>query len=407
MKTMTTQRQKAFTLVEAMVAVAILSLIIAMIYGTFFSVLNVTKTGSDAAEKIQRERVALNTIEAALSGIVYYEQNQDRYAFMADTVDYEYPIFSFVSRVPPDFIGSKEFGAQTLRRIEFAVEDDEVHGKSLVMYQNAVLHSADTFGNNDFEDRRRWLLNPGLDYFHVFFWSTSVNDWIPEWDQTNSVPARLKFEMAVKPADDTEIELSDIHKREIMIYAQNITQGQQSPPLPRGSGRGNNIGSSNRRPTASQLADWRRRRESSGSRGSSSRGNSSSGRSDAQRAQIRQQMIDRFRRMREERGNSGSSGRSPFPGFSPGGQAGNPAGGGNSSGGGNAGPGPGGAGGIPGQSAMNNALQQFFLDTGNTASSIGDLDPYFDDDYPQPNPPAGTEWYINSETQQVMTRVVP
>tara|TARA_B100000029_G_C17248386_1_gene841790 strand:- start:491 stop:661 length:171 start_codon:yes stop_codon:yes gene_type:complete len=56
---------------------------------------------------------------------------------------------------------------------------------------------------------------------------------------------------------------------------------------------------------------------------------------------------------------------------------------------------------------MNNALQQFFLDTGNTASSISDLDPYFDNDYPQPNPPAGTEWYIDSETQQVMIRAVP
>ena len=72
-------KQSAFTLVEAMVAVTILSLIVAMVYGTFFSVMRVTQTGAKATQQIQRERIALKTIEAALSGIVYYEQNQQHY----------------------------------------------------------------------------------------------------------------------------------------------------------------------------------------------------------------------------------------------------------------------------------------------------------------------------------------
>lgn len=406
MKTHAQIRQAAFTLIEAMVAVAILSLIIAMIYGTFFSVLNVTKTGSEAAEKIQRERVALNTIEAALSGIVYYEQNQDRYAFTADTADYNYPIFSFVSRVPPEFIGSKEFGAQTLRRIEFAIEEDELHGKSLVMYQTAVLHSTDTFGIADNEDRRRWLLSPGLDYFYVFFWSTSVKDWIPEWDQTNSVPERLKFEMAVKPADGGDIQLSDVHKREIMIYAQNISQAQHSPPLPRASGKGGNS-SRARRLSASQLADWRKRRESSrGSSSSSSRGNRSMY-TDAQRAALRQQMIDRFRKMREQRGKSGGGGgRISNPGFNPGGQTGGQSGNGKA---GSSNPGSGGAGGIAGQSEINNALLFYFQSTGNAAANVNDLVTagLFGPGNPLPTPPSGTQWVINQNTGMVGIETIP
>ena len=205
--------QTAFTLVEAIVAMGILSMVLVMIYQTFYSVLRVTEVGADAAEQAQRERIVLKTIEDALSGIVYYEQNQEHYAFVAETLDFNYPSISFVSRVPPDFIGNKEFGAQGLRRIEFVVEDApvevkvEVNGKTikeikderaLVMYQIPILQPIDA---TELEDPKRWVLGPGLDTFMVLFWSTINNEWLPDWEETNSVPTRLKFEMAFKLND--------------------------------------------------------------------------------------------------------------------------------------------------------------------------------------------------------------
>ena len=127
------KKQAAFTLVEAIVAMGILSMVLVMVYQTFYSVLQTTQIGADATEQVQRERIVLKTIEDALSGVVYYEQNQEHYGFVADTLDFDYPAISFVSRVPPDFLGSKEFGAQSLRRVEFRVEDDETSdGRALV-----------------------------------------------------------------------------------------------------------------------------------------------------------------------------------------------------------------------------------------------------------------------------------
>ena len=133
MKSEMKSKKTAFTLVETIVAVAILSLVLTSVYGVFFSVLNTTKKGAEAAVQVQRQRIALKTIEDALSGLVYYEQNQSIYGFMANTEDYDYPSISFVSRVPPDFLGNKDFGSERLRRITFQVEDDEDFGRSLVM----------------------------------------------------------------------------------------------------------------------------------------------------------------------------------------------------------------------------------------------------------------------------------
>ena len=167
------KKQSAFTLVEAIVAMGILSMVLVMVYQTFHSVLRATAVSEDAAEQVQRERIVLKTIQDALSGIVYYESkdpDQQHYAFVADTLDFDHPSISFVSRVPPDFMGSKEFNGQNLRRIEFVVEDDEmkIGERVLVMYQTPVLQQLDAEVME--EEPRRWVLGSNLAQYGILFW---------------------------------------------------------------------------------------------------------------------------------------------------------------------------------------------------------------------------------------------
>lgn len=403
-------QRAAFTLVEVMVTVAILAIVLAMVYSTFFSVLRVTKSGADAAEQVQRERIALKTIEDAFSGIVYYEQNQERYAFEADTTDFDYPALSFVSRVPPDFLGSKKFGAQRLRRIDFIVEDIEPHGRSLVMYQTPILQPVE---DADLNDRESWVLGPGLDTFFVVFWSTINNEWISEWTETNSVPTRLKFEMSFKGDDGSSAEITDIHKREIMIFSGSITQAQQNPPLPsgggRGRGKGKGKGSSRQRFTPEQIAEWRKRQsQSSGRSGRDGR----SRYTDQQRAEYRKRIAERFMR---GQGKTKGKGRVSIPGGGdlpggglPGGRfpgGGLPGDGGNS--GGSSPPNVGGGigGGIPGQRQINDALLDYAGLTGQPANSLQDLvtSGVLTE---LPTPPSGMSWAYDPVTGTVRA-VVP
>ena len=133
-----------------------------------------------------------------------------------------------MSRVPPDFLGNKEFGSQRLRRIEFTVEDDEDLGRSLVMYQEAP-----AAGQHAGYSRAQTLgSGPNLDTFFFVFWSTINNEWVSEWTETNSVPSRLKFELAFKGADGEAARIEEIQKREIVVFSESITQAMQNPPLP-------------------------------------------------------------------------------------------------------------------------------------------------------------------------------
>ena len=233
------KKQAAFTLVEAIVSVAVFSIVLAMVYGVFFSLARSTVAGAEATVEIQRQRIALKTIEDSLSGLVYYEQSKEQYSFLADTTIFDYPSISFVSRVPPDFLGNKEFGSQRLRRIEFTVEDDEVLGRSLVMYQEALMQPVNT---QDIREPKRWVLGPNLDTFFFVFWSTINNEWVSEWTETNSVPSRLKFELAFKGADGEAARIEEIQKREIVVFSESITQAMQNPPLPQARGGGSRGG---------------------------------------------------------------------------------------------------------------------------------------------------------------------
>ena len=219
-------------------SVAILSMVLAMVYGVFFSMLRGTEAGAETALQVQRNRVALKTLEDAFSGLVYYEPDKDNpntgvYAFIVDTLDFDYPSVSFVSRVPPDFLGNKEFGSQTLRRITFQVEDDDDFGRSLVMYQSAALQPEYDL---EVEEPSRWVLGQDLDQFLMLFYSTSVEEWINEWDDTNSVPSRIKFELAYARPDGGAASIEDMHKREFSLFSRNITKEmrlQKLKPAPK------------------------------------------------------------------------------------------------------------------------------------------------------------------------------
>ena len=293
------KRAGGFTLVEAIVAVSILGMVSFMVFKSLLSVMGATKMGAEAADQVQRERVAIKTVEVGLRGMVYYEQNQDMYALNMDLIDQDYPYFSFVARVPPDFIGSREFNGQALRRLSFFVDDVD-ESRALVLEQSHVMRAPQ---GEDPVPVVRSILAPQLEQFMILFWSTSAEAWIDEWTETNSLPSRVKVEMALTRKDGGEVQLKDIHKREVAIHSISITKANQNPDLPaaaRGSGRGSSSrgsssrgsssrGSSSResgksRYTPEQIAAWRKRQEqsrkSSGQRppnSMSSRGQSGSG----------------------------------------------------------------------------------------------------------------------------------
>src|SRR6187200_1531191 len=111
---------RAFTLIEIMMALALFGLVLTAIYASWTLIIRSAKIGLEASGRIQRERIALRTIEEALTCVRSFEADRQHYGFVAENDENGY--LSFVARLPESFPRSGRFGDFDVRRVSFSIE---------------------------------------------------------------------------------------------------------------------------------------------------------------------------------------------------------------------------------------------------------------------------------------------
>ena len=150
---------------------------------------------------------AFEVLRTGLSGITVHKINKTSQIF-ADTSFIDYPGVSFVSRVPPDFPTDKTVADQNMRWIQFSIEG-ESEKQQLVMYQGPLHKPGAEL------EPKRWILGPEIDTCIFLFWNEQVDGWISEWNNPNSLPSRLKVELAFKRADGSSANVDEILSCEV------------------------------------------------------------------------------------------------------------------------------------------------------------------------------------------------
>ncbi len=174
-----------FTLLEGMVAIAILSLVVAAIYSSWTAILKASKVGLDAAASVQRARIAVRTIEDSLSTTHLYVQAQKHYSFVAENGSQA--SLSFVARLSKSFPRSGKFGDLDVRRVTFSMEPGPEAGNLLVLRQQSLLAGMDID-----EQEHPLVLARNVKTFAMEFWDERQNDWVDEWVLTNQLPKLVK-----------------------------------------------------------------------------------------------------------------------------------------------------------------------------------------------------------------------
>ena len=67
----------ALSMVELMVAISLLTMMLGTLYSSWAAILQSTRTGSEAAANVQRERVTVQHVADALAGAVMVEDGED------------------------------------------------------------------------------------------------------------------------------------------------------------------------------------------------------------------------------------------------------------------------------------------------------------------------------------------
>jgi type II secretory pathway pseudopilin PulG len=186
---------KAFTLIEVMIAITIFMLVVAAIYSTWFMIVRASRVSQDAAAKVQRQRIAVRTLEDSLTGIESFQASLQYYSFIVENGDKA--SLAFTARVPDDFPRSGRFGDFNVRRLVYSVEPvvDQVDRSSendLVLRQYPLLTGIDPD-----EQQTPFVLARNVQKFVIECWDTNTMDWATEWLETNSIPPLIRVNLTL------------------------------------------------------------------------------------------------------------------------------------------------------------------------------------------------------------------
>jgi prepilin-type N-terminal cleavage/methylation domain-containing protein len=220
----------AFTLVEIMISITILSIVLAAIYSSWTAILRASKTGLEAAASVQRSRMIVRILEDSLSSSqsfsVHQQFHPEYYSFLAENGNEAQ--LSFVARLAPSFPRSGKFGDLDMRRLTFSVESGKDGNRELVLRQNPILMELDID-----EKEHPLLLAKNVKEFSMQFWDQRQNDWVDQWKLTNQLPKLIMF--SVKLADNAHSKTAQEEiSRIVNLPVTTVAPLWQVPRLPPG-----------------------------------------------------------------------------------------------------------------------------------------------------------------------------
>ena len=222
-----------FTLIEIMLALGIFTLLMGALYATWVLVLRATTVGKGRAAQLQRERIAMQTIEDSLTCIQSHQASIAYYLF--DLQNGDQPLLSFTAYLPDDFPRSGEFLSSTpdgvpmdyhLRRVYFSLQADATgEGKDLVLRQNPILMDM-----NSSEQNTPLILAKNVSDFLVECWDTNNMTWDTEWDATNVIPPLVRVTLGFAGAGSgTGSGAGQVITREVSFPSTTMPTIVQTP----------------------------------------------------------------------------------------------------------------------------------------------------------------------------------
>lgn len=181
--------RRAFTLIEVMIAMAIFSMVLAAIYSSWDLIWRASRVSQTAAAQVQRQRVAIHTIEDALTCIQSFQASMQYYSFI---VNGDPPLLGFTARLPGNFPRNGKFGDLNVRQLMFTLETGPDLERDLVLRQKPILLDMDTD-----EQKNPLVLARNVQTFAVECWDTNTADWVNEWDTTNSIPPLIRVKLVL------------------------------------------------------------------------------------------------------------------------------------------------------------------------------------------------------------------
>jgi len=186
--------EKGFTLLEVLIAVAILSIVLGAIYSTFFLSNRAMEGMDESMTKLQESRRAIDILRRELDALYYKETREDTFLKIVDRDNYgkqatQLDFTAFTTLMPG------------LSKISYYVEEKD---KKQILYKKigAALGNKENEGTDIIDDLEEFSIEAKYNDAWVKTWDTSV---------TKKCPEEIKISLSVM-IHGKKVTLSDISR---------------------------------------------------------------------------------------------------------------------------------------------------------------------------------------------------
>lgn len=192
-------RQRGFTLLELLVALAILSIALTVIWSTFSAGVTAWQRGGQLLDDMRHADFVAEQLVSALRSAAYFPSRPDKYGFRLKTGSLRYSadriswVTSSSAFMPPD-----SPWRQAVHRIVFSIENND-RGEPAVAIR-ALSHLTDE-EDQDEMDVQPWFVSSDVVGFRCRFYDFEKESWSSDWEDTNSIPSLLEITLYMEPIE--------------------------------------------------------------------------------------------------------------------------------------------------------------------------------------------------------------
>ena len=239
-------KRAAFTLVEILAALAILSLVITGVYALWSGSLRGWRRGGEATEVFQRQRVVMETLAQLAQSAVYFATSPNLYAVigvknrgLGDSV-------SFVT-ASDEFLPPNEANDLGMRRVIISLEQDEYRRTYLALVNQPALGVSD----DSKQELQAHVISMDVSGFSVRYLDPRDGAWYEKWEDASIIPSAMEFTVVFgQPGDQippvTVTRAIDLPVADFIAHGANpllpplsstnpVTKGGGQPQGQRGS----------------------------------------------------------------------------------------------------------------------------------------------------------------------------
>ncbi len=203
------QSSMAFTLLEVMISMVILSIALVLAWQTFSSATRAWTGSRRLIDKMHHGDFVLTQLSSALRSMAFFESAKEHYGFRMEnnsTGDGEHTI-SWVT-ASKAFIPRGEIFEHGLHRIEVGGGTDEDGEDGLVV--TAWPHLAD----EDEVEKKSWFITDAIKGLRCRVYDTDQDEerWRDDWEYSNAIPGLIEITLYAEPIDqyDDPIEFRQL-----------------------------------------------------------------------------------------------------------------------------------------------------------------------------------------------------